>query len=86
MKTSESVRAVIAAAFFLAAVRLYAAGTVEQWGVFELALNGPTNGNPFLDAQFSGRFTQGAEATEVNGFYDGDGVYRRGQPIAWFVL
>ena len=76
MKTSKRLRAVIAAAFFLAAVRLNAAGTVEQWGVFELALNGPANGNPFLDAQFSARFTQGAEATEVKGFYDGDGVYR----------
>ncbi len=50
--------------------------TVEQWGVFEIALNGPTNGNPFLDAQFSARFTQGGSTIAVNGFYDGDGIYR----------
>lgn len=60
----------------LVATPLQAADFIEQWGVFEFALNGPTNGNPFLDTQFSARFTQGAEATEVNGFYDGDGVYR----------
>jgi hypothetical protein len=50
--------------------------TVEQWGVFEIALNGPTNGNPFTDAQFSARFTQGDSTIEANGFYDGDGIYR----------
>ncbi|HTB82266.1 MAG TPA: DUF5060 domain-containing protein [Candidatus Sulfotelmatobacter sp.] len=50
--------------------------TVEQWGFFETALNGPTNGNPFLDVKFSARFMQGANTFEVNGFYDGDGIYR----------
>ena len=32
---------------------------VEQWGVFEVALTGPTNGNPFVDVHFAARFTQG---------------------------
>jgi hypothetical protein len=50
--------------------------TVEQWGVFETSLNGPTNGNPFTDVHFSTRFFQGTNAFEVNGFYDGDGTYR----------
>jgi hypothetical protein len=50
--------------------------TVEQWGVFEAALDGPTNGNPFLDVKFSARFTQGTNSFEANGFYDGDGIYR----------
>jgi hypothetical protein len=50
--------------------------TVEQWGVFEIALNGPTNGNPFLDVQFSARFTQGDSTIAADGFYDGDGIYR----------
>src|ERR1035441_1563109 len=49
---------------------------IEQWGVFEIALHGPTNGNPFLDMNFSARFTQGDSTVEANGFYDGDGVYR----------
>jgi hypothetical protein len=50
--------------------------TVEQWGVFEVALNGPTNGNPFLEVRFSATFTQGESTVEANGFYDGDGIYR----------
>ncbi len=49
---------------------------VEQWGFFELALNGPTNGNPFLDVKFSARFAQGDSTIEANGFYDGGGIYR----------
>ena len=61
----------------LGVVNLFAANkTVEQWGVFELVLNGPTNGNPFLDVKFSARFTRGDSAVEAKGFYDGDGVYR----------
>src|SRR5262249_21152257 len=35
-----------------------AATNVEQWGTFELSLNGPTNGNPFLDVRFGARFYQ----------------------------
>ena len=61
---------------FCAVVSLGAAESVEQWGFFELAAKGPTNGNPFLDVQFSARFTQGTNAIEASGFYDGDGNYR----------
>ncbi len=49
--------------------------TVEQWGVYEVALNGPTAGNPFLDVTFSANFTLGDSTVKANGFYDGDGVY-----------
>jgi len=58
------------------ATALAAANRVEQWGMFELALQGPTNGNPFLDVRFAARFAQGYESVEVAGFYDGDGLYR----------
>ncbi|HEY0947022.1 MAG TPA: DUF5060 domain-containing protein [Opitutaceae bacterium] len=51
-------------------------GAVEQWGVFELALPGPTDGNPFSDVRFTTTFSDGTRAIEVAGFYDGDGVYR----------
>jgi len=61
---------------FLAAVSLRATEVVEQWGVYEIALNGPTNGNPFLDVRLAATFSQGAEAIEVPGFYDGAGIYR----------
>src|SRR6185312_11920042 len=64
-------------AALLGAANLFAANkTVEQWGLFEVALNGPTNGNPFLDVKFSAKFTQGDSTIEANGFYDGDGIYR----------
>jgi hypothetical protein len=49
---------------------------VEQWDIFELALQGPQNGNPFLDVQLRARFTCTDRIIEVNGFYDGDGTYR----------
>ena len=62
--------------FCLAMLTAWAEPTIEQWGRFELALNGPTNGNPFLDVKFSVRFWQRQFETEANGFYDGDGIYR----------
>src|SRR5262249_41246760 len=62
--------------------------SVEQWGVFELELKGPADGNPFVDVNLSARFSPvgknsaalaadgAAKPAEVRGFYDGDGVYR----------
>lgn len=61
-------------ALLLAAVIPVAA--VERWGVFELALDGPAAGNPYLDVQWSATFTQGDRQVTVPGFWDGDGVYR----------
>jgi hypothetical protein len=49
---------------------------VEQWGIFEIALAGPTNGNPFVEVNLSALFTHDTNVVEVAGFYDGDGVYR----------
>jgi Domain of unknown function (DUF5060)/Domain of unknown function (DUF5605)/Protein of unknown function (DUF4038) len=63
-------------ALLLIANNLFAAGTIDQWGIFEIELRGPTNGNPFLDVTLSATFTQGDTKIEANGFYDGDGVYR----------
>ena len=56
--------------------RAEAAASVEQWDIFEVALKGPTDGNPFVDVTFSARFTQGGVSKEVAGFYDGEGMYR----------
>jgi hypothetical protein len=49
---------------------------VEEWGIFEVALDGPRDGNPFADVRLTAVFTRGAQTHEVAGFYDGDGVYR----------
>jgi hypothetical protein len=50
--------------------------TVEQWGLFEITLNGPVDGNPFVETDLSATFTQGDKSAKVSGFYDGGGVYR----------
>jgi len=50
--------------------------TCEQWGLFEASFAGPTEGNPFVDVQFTATFLQGNEKHVVNGFYDGGGTYR----------
>jgi PKD repeat protein len=49
---------------------------VERWGIFELGLKGPADGNPFQDVTLSARFQQGDRAIEAKGFYDGAGMYR----------
>jgi hypothetical protein len=48
----------------------------EQWGIYEVKFDGPTEGNPYADVQFSTTFHQGKQAVTVAGFYDGDGVYK----------
>lgn len=59
-------------------VSVKAQSAVEQWGVYEVTLKGPTNGNPFLDVPFAARFVfvQSGDSVEAPGFYDGDGNYR----------
>ena len=52
------------------------AETVERWGVIDIALQGPSDGNPFADVQLSAKFTQGNRSVEASGFYDGDGAYK----------
>jgi hypothetical protein len=50
--------------------------SVEQWGLFEVALQGGADGNPFLDTEFGAAFTHESGAIRVGGFYNGDGDYR----------
>ena len=52
------------------------AESVEQWGVFEASLQGPSSGNPFVDVTFGALFTLEHRTVEVTGFYDGGGVYK----------
>jgi len=86
LRTSSLPIAAIAAFFlFLARVPTLAAdvpanppapATAEQWGVYELALKGPSEGNPFVEVRLSATFTNGTVTREVPGFYDGDDNYR----------
>ncbi|WP_127754468.1 DUF5060 domain-containing protein [Devosia sp. 1566] len=50
--------------------------TIAQWDVFEVALNGPSEGNPFLEVALEAMFQQHGRVVRVPGFYDGEGVYR----------
>jgi len=58
-----------------AGARLHAAD-IERWGVFELALPGPAEGNPYLDVAWSATFRQGDQAITVPGFWDGGDSYK----------
>ncbi|WP_028548317.1 DUF5060 domain-containing protein [Paenibacillus sp. UNC451MF] len=49
---------------------------VAQWGIFELKLDGPSEGNPFTDIAISACFKKGADEAVSEGFYDGGGKYR----------
>jgi hypothetical protein len=50
--------------------------SVEQWGMFEVSLSGPSGGNPFKDVTLTALFTTEHRSVKVTGFYDGDGTYR----------
>ncbi|OXM87979.1 DUF5060 domain-containing protein [Paenibacillus rigui] len=49
---------------------------VEQWGRWELTLEGPSEGNPFQEVTFGARFQFKNRVVEADGFYDGEGKYR----------
>lgn len=49
---------------------------IERWGIYELSLEGPAAGNPYLQAPLEAEFRNGSRTIRVPGFYDGDGVYR----------
>ena len=49
---------------------------IEKWGMFEVTLEGPAAGNPFLEVSLSARFSCDGEAHEISGFYDGAGRYK----------
>ena len=48
----------------------------ERWGVYEIALTGPSGGNPFSDVRVAAQFGYRNRVVDVEGFYDGDGTYR----------
>ena len=49
---------------------------VERWGIFEIAVTGKKDGNPFTDYEIHGVFSHRCQTVTVDGFYDGDGVYK----------
>src|SRR5215472_14707994 len=53
-----------------------AAQAVERWGVYEISLSGPAGGNPYTDVRLGAAFRYRNRTVEVDGFYDGGGVYK----------
>ena len=49
---------------------------VEKWGMFEIAVPGKAEGDPFTDYTVRAVFTGRNETVTVDGFYDGGGVYK----------
>lgn len=50
--------------------------TIEKWGFIEIALPGRADGNPFMDYAVEAVFSGAHETVRVDGFYDGEGVYK----------
>lgn len=49
---------------------------VERWGLFETQLSGPSSGTPYIDVTLAADFMLEHRVVTVDGFYDGEGVYR----------
>lgn len=49
---------------------------VERWREFELTLKAQTSGNPFTDTRLSAQFIHAHDTIHVDGFYDGNGIYK----------
>ena len=49
---------------------------IEKWKVFEISCEGRSEGNPFTDYTITGTFSCPQEEITVDGFYDGNGIYK----------
>src|SRR5271170_3859087 len=50
--------------------------TVAKWEIFELSLQGPSTGNPFIEVELAATFVRGTRSVVADGFYDGAGKYK----------
>ena len=55
--------------------RRYFIPQVPKWGIQEVTVNGPQEGNPFTEHWIRGCFRGKSETVEAEGFYDGEGRY-----------
>ncbi len=49
---------------------------VGRWGMYEVSISGPSEGNPYTDHWVKAVFCGNYEEKEVTGFYDGEGIYK----------
>ncbi len=52
------------------------ASRVCKWDVFEVEIEGPMDGNPFTEQKVSAVFSNRNGSMVVEGFYDGEGIYK----------
>lgn len=50
--------------------------TLPLWGIFEHEIKADLGGNPYMEIEFQGTFSQGNREITVPGFYDGDGSFK----------
>lgn len=74
--TTASALASFAPSFAEAAQPGHQHAEVPQYDIFELALDGPSDGNPFRDVTLTAIFTLEHRTITVDGFYDGGSVFR----------
>ncbi|MCD8076239.1 MAG: DUF4038 domain-containing protein [Lachnospiraceae bacterium] len=55
---------------------LNAPSKTSKWGIYELSVSGPSEGNPFTEHVVKAKFCGKSETVTVDGFYDGEGIYR----------
>ena len=48
----------------------------EQWDVFEIVLDLPATGKPYMNVEWKAIFNNGKTSLTVPGFYDGNGVFQ----------
>ncbi len=49
---------------------------VERWGLWDMALDGPAKGNPYVEVRLTATFERGDRQIIVPGFWDGGDKYR----------
>ena len=76
VKISRVVRLIIVISWLITSCKSVEPQNVEQWGVFELTLEGSTSENPYMNSTIEAKFTNGSKTILVPGFYDGNGVYK----------
>jgi hypothetical protein len=49
---------------------------IQRFDIFELALDGPHEGNPFTEVSLTASFQHNNRILQIDGFYDGEGIYK----------
>ena len=71
-----SLRIIVLSVLLFSGFALFSQTTTEKWKVFEVTLNGPSEGNPFKDIKLTAWFVLNNDTVMVPGFYDGQGKYK----------